>query len=44
MRLPCTTADMRSHISCCALVFQLLCMRRTAVVRLFNGNSIDCLC
>ena len=32
------------HISCCALVFQLLCMRRTAVVRLFNGNSIDCLC
>ena len=38
-----TTVDMRSHISCCALVFQLLCMRRTAVVRFFNGNSIDCL-
>ena len=37
-----TTVDMRSHISCCALVFQLLCMCRTAVVRLFNGNSIDC--
>ena len=34
MRLPCTTTELRSHISCYACAQQVMCNRTTAVVRL----------